>query len=334
MKVLVTGGAGYIGSHVTRQLRERGVEVVVYDNLCTGHAWAVLDAPLIIGDLSDRRLLHQVMADHHFDAVLHFAAHIVVPESVEDPLKYYTNNTVNTCGLLDACRRQAIQRVVFSSTAAVYGIPDRIPVAETAPLAPINPYGASKMMSERMLFDVGAASDLRYVCLRYFNVAGADPQARLGQASAEATHLIKVAAQVATGQRAGMQIFGDDYPTVDGTCVRDYIHIEDLALAHVRALDYLMAGEPSAVLNCGYGVGYSVREVIDAMSRQLGTTLPTTVGPRRPGDPPALVADSGKIRGLLGWQPSYQDLDIIIRDALNWERRWLQHVRSAPEENP
>jgi len=329
MKVLVTGGAGYIGSHVTRQLRERGIEVVVYDNLSSGHAWAVQDAQLIEGDLADRQRLEQLLLAHRFDAVLHFAAHIVVPESVQDPLKYYANNTVNTFGLLEACHRHGIRHFVFSSTAAVYGIPSQMPITETAALAPINPYGASKMMSERMLFDLGAASDLRYVSLRYFNVAGADPLGRLGQASADATHLIKVAAQVATGQRQSMQIFGDDYPTPDGTCIRDYIHVEDLALAHVDALDYLLAGGNSEVFNCGYGHGYSVRGVIDTLSRQLGAALPASVGPRRAGDPPALVADSRKIRRVLGWQPRHEDLDVIVRDALHWERIWLQRHNGA-----
>lgn len=329
MKVLVTGGAGYIGSHITRQLRERGIEVVVYDNLSSGHAWAVLDAQLVEGNLADHQRLGQLLQTHRFDAVLHFAAHIVVPESVENPLKYYANNTVNTLALLQACHRHNVRHFVFSSTAAVYGIPSEMPITETAALAPINPYGASKMMSERMLFDLGAASDLRYVSLRYFNVAGADPRGRLGQASADATHLIKVAAQVATGQRQGMQIFGDDYPTPDGTCIRDYIHVEDLALAHVNALDYLLAGGSSEVFNCGYGHGYSVREVIDTMSRQLGTTLPATIGPRRAGDPPALVADSRKIRRMLGWQPHHDDLDGIVRDALQWERIWLRTHHGA-----
>lgn len=329
MKVLVTGGAGYIGSHITRQLRERGIEVVVYDNLSSGHAWAVLDAQLVEGNLADHQRVGQLLQTHRFDAVLHFAAHIVVPESVENPLKYYANNTVNTFALLQACHRHNVKHFVFSSTAAVYGIPSEMPITETAALAPINPYGASKMMSERMLFDLGAASDLRYVSLRYFNVAGADPRGRLGQASADATHLIKVAAQVATGQRQGMQIFGDDYPTPDGTCIRDYIHVEDLALAHVNALDYLLAGGSSEVFNCGYGHGYSVREVIDTMSRQLGTTLPATIGPRRAGDPPALVADTRKIRRMLGWEPRHDDLDVIVRDALQWERIWLQRHHGA-----
>jgi UDP-glucose 4-epimerase len=331
MKVLVTGGAGYIGSHVTRQLRERGIEVVVYDNLSSGHAWAVLDAQLVEGDLADRQRLGQLLQAHRFDAVLHFAAHIVVPESVQNPLKYYANNTVNTFGLLEACNRHGVRHFVFSSTAAVYGIPAQMPITETAALAPINPYGASKMMSERMLFDLGAASDLRYVSLRYFNVAGADPLGRLGQASADATHLIKVAAQVATGQRQSMEIFGDDYPTPDGTCIRDYIHVEDLALAHLDALDYLFAGGSSEVFNCGYGHGYSVREVIDTMSRQLGTAMPASVGPRRAGDPPALVADSRKIRRILGWQPRHDDLGAIVRDALQWERIWLQRSGGDPQ---
>ncbi len=321
MRLLVTGGAGYIGSHVVRHLREAGHNVTVYDNLSTGHAWAVGDAELVVGDLADSERLQGVL-DGGFDGVLHFAAHIVVPESVTDPLKYYGNNTRNTLNLLQGCAASGVRYFVFSSTAAVYGIPDTAAVTEAAPLQPINPYGASKMMSERMLMDLGAASDLRYVSLRYFNVAGADPQGRLGQATPDATHLIKVACQAATGQRDGVTVFGDDYDTRDGTCERDYIHVEDLAAAHVRALEYLDAGGASQVLNCGYGHAYSVLEVLDAVKRASGVDFPVTLGARREGDPPALMADAGRIRETLDWEPQYADLDQIVQHALAWERKF------------
>ncbi|WP_018948436.1 UDP-glucose 4-epimerase GalE [Thioalkalivibrio sp. ALMg11] len=320
MKLLVTGGAGYIGSHVTRHLREAGHAVTVYDNLSTGHAWAVGDAELVEGDLAETERLRELL-ERGFDGVLHFAAHIVVPESVTDPLKYYGNNTRNTLNLLEGCAATGVRYFVFSSTAAVYGIPDTVSVAEDAPLQPINPYGASKMMSERMLMDLGAASDLRYVSLRYFNVAGADPEGRQGQATPDATHLIKVACQAATGQRDGITVFGDDYDTRDGTCERDYIHVEDLAAAHVRALEHLDRGGTSQVLNCGYGHAYSVLEVIDAVKRASGVDFPVTLGPRREGDPPALMADARRIRQTLTWEPQYADLDLIVRHALAWEQK-------------
>jgi len=320
MKVLVTGGAGYIGSHVVRHLREQGHEVVVYDNLSTGFAWAVGDAELIEADLADFERLRSVLNGGRFDGVLHFAAHIVVPESVSNPIKYYANNTRNTLNLLQACEESGVRFFVFSSTAAVYGIPHTASVAEDAPLQPINPYGASKMMSERMLMDLGAASGLRYVSLRYFNVAGADPQGRMGQATPDATHLIKVACQVVTGQRDGITVFGTDYDTADGTCERDYIHVEDLASAHVRALDYLESGGTSEVLNCGYGRGYSVLEVLEAVKRASQSNLNIHYGARREGDPPALTANAQRIRDVLGWQPKYDDLDLIVQHALAWER--------------
>jgi UDP-glucose 4-epimerase len=323
MKLLVTGGAGYIGSHVVRHLVEAGHQVVVFDNLSTGHRQAVGKAELIVADLEDRATLRSVFDTHGFDGVLHFAAHIVVPESVANPIKYYSNNTRNTLNLLQVCAEAGTRFFVFSSTAAVYGIPETPSVAEDAPLDPINPYGASKMMSERMLMDLGAASELRYVSLRYFNVAGADPERRMGQATPDATHLIKVACQAALGQRDGITVFGTDYDTPDGTCIRDYIHVEDLAAAHVRALDYLQGGGTSQVLNCGYGRGYSVLEVLDAVKRASGVDFPVHLGPRREGDPPALTADATRIRQILDWQPRYDNLDLIVQHALAWERHPL-----------
>ncbi len=322
MKVLVTGGAGYIGSHVVRQLGEAGHEVVVYDNLSTGHRWALLAGTLVEGDLADGERLDALFAEHRFDAVLHFAAFIVVPESVAEPLKYYGNNTRNTLGLLERVQRFGVPHFVFSSTAAVYGMPEQTVIDETTPLAPINPYGASKMMSERMLMDLGAAGGPSYVALRYFNVAGADPEARIGQATPDATHLIKVACQAALGQRERLQIFGTDYETPDGTCIRDYIHVDDLARAHLDALDYLAAGGESQVLNCGYGRGYSVREVAESVRRVSGVDFRVDEAPRRAGDPPALVADNARIKKVLGWQPKFDDLETIVTDAWRWERKF------------
>jgi UDP-glucose 4-epimerase len=322
MKVLVTGGAGYIGSHVVRQLGEAGHEVVVYDNLSTGHRWAILSGELVVGELTDREKLSALFSEHGFDAVLHFAAHIVVPESVSDPLKYYGNNTRNTLGLLEICDRFQLRHFVFSSTAAVYGMPESATVSESSLLAPINPYGASKMMSERMLIDLTAASSLNHVILRYFNVAGADLQGRIGQATPEATHLIKVACQAALGIRSGLSIFGTDYPTRDGTCIRDYIHVEDLARAHVMALDYLAGGGGSQIFNCGYGHGYSVLEIVDMVKRVSGVDFAVQVAGRRAGDPPELVADSRRIKEILNWKPSHDDIETIVRTALDWEKKW------------
>lgn len=321
--VLVTGGAGYIGSHVVRQLGEAGERVVVLDNLSKGFREAVLYGDLVVGDTGDRERVSRVLNDYGVESVLHFAAHTVVPESVADPLKYYGNNTCNTRNLLECCAVHGVKHFIFSSTAAVYGIPAGPMASEDSPLAPINPYGTSKLMSEWMLRDLAAAGDLRYVALRYFNVAGSDPQGRIGQNTPQATLLVKVACEAAVGKRPGVAIFGTDYDTPDGTGVRDYIHVEDLADAHLKALDYLRRGGESATLNCGYGHGYSVREVLNAVQRAHGAPLNVREEPRRPGDPPALVAGADRIRERLGWQPRYDDLDVIVRTSLEWERKTL-----------
>ncbi len=324
MKVLVTGGAGYIGSHVVRQLGEAGHDIVVYDNLSTGYEWAVTCGELVVGDLADTDSIDQLFEKYKFEAVLHFAAHIVVPESVENPLKYYRNNTRNTLNLLGAIEKHNVPYMVFSSTAAVYGMPDEKVLTEDMPLAPINPYGASKMMSEQMIRDLSAASDLKHVILRYFNVAGANIEGRLGQATPEATHLIKVACECARGIRDGMKVFGTDYETRDGTCIRDYIHVEDLAKAHVMALDYMVKGGKSDVLNCGYGSGFTVTEVIDVVKESSGVDFPVELVGRRAGDPDALMADNSKIKRVLGWKPDHDDLTVIVKSALNWERLWQE----------
>lgn len=329
MKVLVTGGAGYIGSHVVRQLAQAGHDIVVFDNLSTGYRWAVTAGELVVGDLADESAVNDLFSEHRFEAVLHFAANIVVPESVANPLKYYSNNTRNTLNLLKAIERHQVSYVVFSSTAAVYGMPEQTVLTEDLPLAPINPYGASKMMSERMIMDLAAASDLNYVILRYFNVAGANPDGLLGQATPEATHLIKVACECVTGQRDGMSVFGTDYGTRDGTCVRDYIHVEDLAKAHVMALDYMAGGGESKVLNCGYGRGFTVREVIDVVKQQSGVDFPVAETERRAGDPEALMADNSRIKAVLGWTPDYDDLQTIVKTALAWEAIWQQRKAST-----
>src|SRR5512134_2006978 len=314
--ILVTGGAGYIGSHVARQLGERGEKLVTLDNLSTGFRSAVLHGEFVQGDTGDAALVARVLAGHEVDTVMHFAAHIVVPESVADPLKYYRNNTANTRTLLECCTAAGVRQFVFSSTAAVYGMPATGSASEDTPTSPINPYGWSKLMSERMLADVAAAFPLRYVALRYFNVAGADPSGRIGQSTPEATHLIKVACEHVVGKRAGISIFGTDYATPDGTCVRDYIHVEDLAAAHLRALDYLRSGGASTTLNCGYGRGFSVREVLAEVSRVAGMPLAVSESGRRAGDPPQLVAAARRIRDTLGWTPRHQDLPGIVATAL------------------
>lgn len=322
MSVLVTGGAGYIGSHMVLALRDAGERVVVLDDLSTGHRDAVPpDVPLVIGDVADAALVADTVVQHGVSALAHFAARIVVPDSVADPLGYYEANTVKTRALLAAVQAAGVGQVIFSSTAAVYGEPDESPVSEETPTAPINPYGRSKLMSEWMLADAAHALPLRYVALRYFNVAGADPQGRSGQSTANATHLIKVSCEAALGKRPGLSIFGTDYPTPDGTCLRDYIHVTDLADAHLRALAHLRGGGDSLVLNCGYGHGFSVREVIAMVKRVSGSDFPVTEAPRRAGDPAALVARADKLPALLGWRPQHADLETIVRHALDWERR-------------
>jgi UDP-glucose 4-epimerase len=323
MSILVTGGAGYIGSHVVRQLRERNENVVVLDNLSTGFRSALLGAPLVVGDTGDRELVSRLLREHRIETVMHFAAHTIVPESVSNPLKYYGNNTCSTRSLLQCCQEAGIKHFVFSSTAAVYGIPAGGAASEDSPTVPINPYGTSKLMSEWMLRDLAAASSLRYVVLRYFNVAGSDVEGRIGQSTINGTLLTKVACEVAVGKRPHLSIFGTDYNTPDGTGVRDYIHVEDLASAHVKALEYLRAEGQSVTLNCGYGHGYSVREVVAAVNRLHGQPIQTIEQPRRAGDPPSLVAKADKIRATLGWSPRYDDLDVIVRSQLAWERRLL-----------
>lgn len=321
-KILVTGGCGYIGSHVVRQLAEAGRKVVVYDNLSTGFREALLHGEeLIEADLADRDSLEDAFHKHGFKTVLHFAAAIVAPESVSKPLKYYANNTRNTLGLLDSCIRFGVEQFIFSSTAAVYGFPEGGTASEETPLAPINPYGTSKLMSEWMLRDVGAAHGLKYVALRYFNVAGADPQARIGQRTPEATHLIKIACQTALGQRGQAAIYGTDYPTPDGTGIRDYIHIEDLAAAHLTALDYLGRGGESTAMNVGYGNGSSVREVLAMVKEVSGVDFCVVEAERRPGDPACLVARAEKIKQLTNWQPLHNSLKTIVEDAWRWESK-------------
>jgi UDP-glucose 4-epimerase len=321
--ILVTGGAGYIGSHVVLQLRARGERVVVLDDLSRGFRQAVLDTPLVVGKVGDREKVLEVLRTHDVDTVMHFAAYTIVPESVSEPLKYYGNNTCSTRNLLDCCLEAGVRHFVFSSTAAVYGIPAEGVAAEDTPTAPINPYGTSKLMSEWMLRDVAAASPLKYVALRYFNVAGSDSACRVGQATPKATLLVKVACEAVVGRRPHVSIFGTDYPTPDGTGVRDYIHVEDLATAHLDALAYLRDGGASTVLNVGYGHGYSVRQVLASVERVAGKRLTVREEPRRPGDPPALVARADRIRSELGWQPRLDDLDTIVRTALQWEQRLL-----------
>jgi len=317
----VTGGAGYIGSHTVLQLVARGERVVVLDDLSTGFRQAVRDVPLVVGNVGDRKITDALLAEHKVDTIIHFAAHTIVPESVSNPLKYYGNNTCSTRSLLEAASNAGVKHFVFSSTAAVYGIPATGLASEDSPNAPINAYGTSKLMSEWMLRDLSAATSLRHVVLRYFNVAGSDPQGRIGQSTRAATLLVKVACEAAVGKRSHLSVFGSDYPTPDGTGVRDYIHVEDLARAHLSALDYLRAGGQSLTANCGYGHGYSVREVLQSVERVAGVKLTIKEEPRRAGDPPSLVAKTDKVRTVLGWTPKLDDIDTIVRTSLDWERK-------------
>ncbi len=326
MSVLVTGGAGYIGSHMVLALLDAGEDVVVLDNLSTGLRWAVpAQAKFVAGDAGNRDLLLRLFLTHRIDAVIHFAGSIVVPDSIADPLGYYGNNTCKSRTLIAASVEAKIPHFIFSSSAAVYGIPEQNPVAEDARLEPISPYGTSKLMTELMLRDTAAAHNLRYAALRYFNVAGADPQGRSGQSTARATHLVKVACEAALGQRPYLEVFGTDYPTPDGTCIRDYIHVADLARAHLDALRYLRAGGESTVLNCGYGNGFSVLDVIASVKRVSQSDFPVRLGPRRQGDPAALVARAGRIGEVLGWKPKLNNLDMIVAHALSWEKRLIEY---------
>lgn len=329
MTVLVTGGAGYIGSHMVLRLLDEGENVVVLDNLSTGFRWAVpAAAPLVVGDAGDGDLVRTVMRRHEVNAVIHFAGSIVVPDSVADPLGYYHNNTVKSRALIEAAVASNVKHFIFSSTAAVYGNPGEKPVDEAADLKPVSPYGWSKLMTEVMLRDTAHAHDFKYTALRYFNVAGADPQGRSGQSTPRATHLIKVACEAALGKRGHMDVYGTDYPTPDGTCIRDYIHVTDLAAAHSAALRYLRRGGASDVFNCGYTRGFSVLEVIEAVNRVAGLQIDARLAPRRAGDPAAIVAASAKAREILGWVPEHDDLHGIVTAALNWERR-LAELKAA-----
>lgn len=324
--ILVTGGAGYIGSHVVKLLGERNENVIVLDDLSTGHAEAVLHGTLVEGKTGDIDLVSKLLLEHNVDTVMHFAAHTIVPESVENPLKYYANNTCSTRNLLQACQDNNVTHFIFSSTAATYGIPGDSELAchEALPTAPINAYGMSKLMSEAMLQDLSNASALKHVILRYFNVAGSDPDGRIGQSTEKATLLIKVAAEVALGKREKLLVYGTDYPTPDGTGVRDYIHVTDLASAHLASLDYLRNGGSSTLMNCGYGHGFSVKEVIEAVNRVHGSPINVEEQPRRAGDPPALIAAVDKIHSTLDWQPQYDDLDKIVETSLEWEKTLLK----------
>ena len=321
MTILVTGGAGYIGSHMVHALADAGERLVVLDNLSTGFAWAVAaGVPVLIGDTGDQPLVGRLIAEHGVTDVIHFAASIVVPDSVSDPLGYYRNNTANSRALIECAVKGGVRRFIFSSTAAVYGNPATIPIGEDDPICPMSPYGSSKLMTEIMLRDAGAAHGLDHVILRYFNVAGADPRMRTGQSTRGATHLIKVAVETALGKRAKIDVFGTDYATPDGTCIRDYIHVADLVRAHSDALAYLRGGGAPITLNCGYGHGFSVLEVIDTVKRVSGRDFRVIVGDRRPGDPAAVVASPARIQERLGWRPRYADLDTIVDSALRWEK--------------
>jgi UDP-glucose 4-epimerase len=337
MTVLVTGGAGYIGSHMVHALAEAGESVVVIDNLSTGFSeFLPKGVPLFIGDAADENLVEGVIETHGVESIIHFAGSVVVPDSMRNPLAYYRNNTMTTRSLLNAAVKGGVNRFIFSSTAAVYGNPDQVPVPEHAPTRPMSPYGSSKLMTEIMLHDVASAHGMNYVVLRYFNVAGADPQARIGLATVGATHLLKIAVEAATGQRAKIDVFGTDYPTPDGSCIRDFIHVSDLAQAHRAALSYLRGGGGSVTLNCGYGRGYSVMETIEAVRRVSGRHFAVQYAPRRPGDIMTMVADTSRLRSLLDWTPQYDDLETIAAHALAWEEKLFrdrnldtQHAVSA-----
>lgn len=325
LNILVTGGAGYIGSHTVLQLIEAGHDVYVLDNLYSGHKWAVHEAAKFFhGDISNTLLVESILRKHQIDSVVHFAGHIVVPESVVNPAKYYENNVVGSLKLIEACENVGVKHFIFSSSAAVYGEPAQVPIAEHTPVSPINPYGATKLMTEWTLRDMCQASKhgMRYVALRYFNVAGADAQGRLGQATPQATHLIKIACEAATGKRTNMAIFGEDYDTADGTCIRDYIHVEDLANAHLCALDYLAQGGQSQAINCGYGIGYSVKQVVQCVKQVSGVDFTVNIQARRAGDPAQLVAANDKIQSLLGWTPKRNDLELICQSAYEWEKSY------------
>jgi UDP-glucose 4-epimerase len=337
MTVLVTGGAGYIGSHTVRALTDAGESVVVIDNLSTGFSQFVPEGvALFIGDAADENLVEGVISAHQVETIIHFAGSVVVPDSMRDPLAYYRNNTMTTRSLLNAAVKCGVNRFVFSSTAAVYGNPDQVPVPEHAPTRPLSPYGSSKLMTEIILHDVASAHGMNYVVLRYFNVAGADPEARVGLATVGATHLLKIAVEAATGQRAKIDVFGTDYPTPDGSCIRDFVHVSDLTQAHRAALSYLRSGGTSVTLNCGYGRGYSVKETIEAVRRVSGRNFAVQYAPRRPGDIMTMIADTTRIRSTLDWTPQYDDLDTIAAHALKWEEKLfrerhgeLQHAVSA-----
>jgi UDP-glucose 4-epimerase len=329
MAILVTGGAGFIGSHTALALRDRDEEVIVLDNLSTGFEWAIPEgAELVVGDIADKDLVSTVIQTRNITAIIHFAGSIVVPESIEDPLGYYHNNTCKSRDLIACAVANGVKNFIFSSTAAVYGMPEVNPVTEEAVKAPISPYGTSKLMTEYMLRDTSFATDLNYVALRYFNVAGADPKGKAGQSTPRATHLIKVASEIIHGPRTEMNVFGTDYPTSDGSCIRDYIHVSDLATAHCIALEYLQKGGESKVYNCGYGKGFSVLEVIEAVKRASGQDFTVHMADRRAGDPAELVASSKLIRDELGWTPEYDDLDLIVKHALAWEEK-LNSLRKA-----
>lgn len=329
MAILVTGGAGFIGSHTALALRDRDDDVVVLDNLSTGFEWAIPEgAELVIGDIADKGLVSNIIQTREITAIIHFAGSIVVPESITDPLGYYHNNTCKSRDLIACAVENDVKNFIFSSTAAVYGMPEVNPVTEEAVKAPISPYGTSKLMTEYMLRDTAIATDLNFVALRYFNVAGADPKGRAGQSTPKATHLIKVASEIIHGSRIEMNVFGTDYPTPDGSCIRDYIHVSDLATAHCIALGHLQNGGESKVYNCGYGKGFSVLEVIEAVKRASGQDFPVHMADRRPGDPAELVASSKLIRDELGWTPEYDDLDLIVSHALAWEEK-LNSLRKA-----